>query len=84
MDKEYKERIQKEMRKYNPNFVAYEYLYNTREGKLGEITSQNLAGAYVRYLSKSGEVWFMSHWIWRECVAFQSEQEFLVWQIKNS
>jgi hypothetical protein len=75
--------IQKEMQKYDKHFLAKEYAFNWKEKQYGEITMQNLAGAYVDYRSFPECVTFRTHWPTHDCIFFDNEKEMLVHKIKN-
>lgn len=82
--RENKHITQKEMQRYDKNFVASEYAYNRREKRYGEITMQNFAGAYVDYKPFTDCVSFRTNWSERDCVYFANEKEMLVHKLKNS
>lgn len=80
--RENKLKFQKEMQKYDSNFVAHEYVYHIATGCYCEITMQNLAGMYVRYEVKG--MGFRTHLKYRECILFKNEKEMLVHKLKNA
>lgn len=81
--RENKLKFQKEMQRYNYDFIASEYVYNIREKQYGEITMQNLAGVYVEYYPFPGCVTVRTNWSACDCVYFNNEKEMLVHKIKN-
>jgi hypothetical protein len=80
-----KAEIERQMRRYDKNFVAKEFAYNKVSNQYGEITMQNLAGITVEYHAlKTSKFKFKTQWGYRDCILFDNEKEMLVHKLKNA
>lgn len=81
MDKKAKDKLEQNMRRYDPNFVAHEIAIHKHSKEVGFITMENLAGVFIDI--KMDGYTIRAHWSIGDYIPFVTEQEYLAYRLKH-